>query len=62
MPRSDRPGTRADRPGRAIATAHRVAVLAVPPVTSFDLAIPELVFGGTLVEAGPAYEVLVCTP
>ncbi|MDI2127532.1 GlxA family transcriptional regulator [Yinghuangia seranimata] len=41
---------------------HRVAVVAVPPVTAFDLSIPELVFGTAMVEAQPAYEVVVCTP
>ncbi|MEU3459539.1 helix-turn-helix domain-containing protein [Streptomyces sp. NPDC006733] len=40
---------------------HRVAVLAVPPVTTFDLSIPELVFGAALVAGGPAYEVRVGT-
>ncbi|MER7755361.1 helix-turn-helix domain-containing protein [Kitasatospora sp. NPDC097643] len=41
---------------------HRVAVLAVPPATAFDLAIPELVFGAARVADAPAYEVRVCTP
>ena len=41
---------------------HRVAVLAVPPVTTFDLSIPELVFGATLVSGRPGYEVRICTP
>ena len=40
---------------------HRVAVLAVPPATTFDLSIPELVFGIALVDGGPAYEVRVGT-
>jgi transcriptional regulator GlxA family with amidase domain len=41
---------------------HRVVVLALPPVTSFDLAIPELVFGAAEVDGAPVYEVAVCTP
>lgn len=40
---------------------HRIAVLAVAPVTAFDLSIPELVFGTAEVDGRPAYEVLVCT-
>ncbi|MGA4544898.1 GlxA family transcriptional regulator [Uniformispora flossi] len=44
------------------ADPHRVAVVAVPPVTAFDLSIPELVFGATLVDGRPGYEVAVCTP
>ncbi|WP_157244925.1 helix-turn-helix domain-containing protein [Nonomuraea typhae] len=41
---------------------HRVAVVAVPPVTTFDLSIPELVFGHTTVDGRPGYQVRVCTP
>ncbi|MDX6356883.1 MAG: hypothetical protein QOF98_3786 [Streptomyces sp.] len=40
---------------------HRVAVLAVPPATAFDLSIPEVVFGAALVNGAPAYEVRVGT-
>lgn len=40
---------------------HRVAVVAVPPVTTFDLSIPELVFGHTDVDGHPGYDVKVCT-
>ncbi|MCF2528974.1 GlxA family transcriptional regulator [Yinghuangia soli] len=40
---------------------HRIAVIAVPPVTSFDLSIPELVFGATLIEGLPGYDVTICT-
>lgn len=39
---------------------HRVAVIAVPPVTTFDLSIPDLVLGETLVDGRPAYRVRVC--
>ncbi|MFJ3922608.1 GlxA family transcriptional regulator [Streptomyces sp. NPDC090022] len=40
---------------------HRVAVVAVPPATTFDLSIPELVLGETTVDGAPGYEVRVCT-
>ncbi|MFJ4780953.1 GlxA family transcriptional regulator [Streptomyces sp. NPDC088762] len=40
---------------------HRVAVIALPPVTTFDLSIPDVVFGATRVGGQPAYEVTVCT-
>ncbi|MTE17195.1 GlxA family transcriptional regulator [Nocardia aurantiaca] len=40
---------------------HRVVVLAVPPVTAFDLAIPEMVFPTARVDGEPVYEVVVCT-
>ncbi len=39
---------------------HRIAVVAVPPVTTFDLSIPELVFGNALVDGAPGYEVQIC--
>lgn len=41
---------------------HRVTVLAVPPVTVFDLAIPELVFGHATVNGHPGHDVRICTP
>lgn len=40
---------------------HRVAVIAVPPVTTFDLSIPDLVLGATVVDGRPGYAVRVCT-
>lgn len=40
---------------------HRIAVIAVPPVTAFDLTIPDLVFSGVEVDGAPAYDVVVCT-
>ncbi|MEU6587265.1 helix-turn-helix domain-containing protein [Nocardia sp. NPDC046763] len=40
---------------------HRVVVLAVSPVTTFDLAIPEMVFPAVQVDGEPVYEVVVCT-
>ncbi|QTD98133.1 GlxA family transcriptional regulator [Streptomyces cyanogenus] len=39
----------------------RVAVVAVPPATTFDLSIPELVLGETTVDGRPGYRVRVCT-
>ncbi|RJO78352.1 helix-turn-helix domain-containing protein [Nocardia panacis] len=41
---------------------HRIVVLAVPPVTTFDLSIPELVFPAVQVNGAPVYDVVVCTP
>lgn len=38
----------------------RIVVIAVPPVTAFDLSIPELVFGTARVDGRPGYEVVVC--
>ncbi|UFS95371.1 GlxA family transcriptional regulator [Nocardia huaxiensis] len=40
---------------------HRVAVLAVPPVTNFDLSIPQLLFPAVQIGGDPGYEVVVCT-
>ncbi|MFE9406205.1 GlxA family transcriptional regulator [Streptomyces sp. NPDC006530] len=42
--------------------SHRVAVIAPSPVSLFNLAIPELLFGKVEVEGRPVYEVVVCTP
>jgi transcriptional regulator GlxA family with amidase domain len=39
----------------------RIVVIAVSPVTAFDLSIPELVFGTVRVDGRPGYEVVVCT-
>ncbi|NUS10102.1 MAG: helix-turn-helix domain-containing protein [Streptomyces sp.] len=39
----------------------RVAVVAVPPVTAFDLTIPGLVLGELIVRGRPGYDVRVCT-
>ncbi|QES49268.1 AraC family transcriptional regulator [Streptomyces venezuelae] len=39
---------------------HRIAVVVVPPATTFDLSIPELVFGATSVDGAPGYEVRIC--
>lgn len=40
---------------------HTVAVIAVPPVITFDLSIPELVLGELTVNGRQGYEVRVCT-
>ncbi|MER0244218.1 helix-turn-helix domain-containing protein [Streptomyces sp. HSW2009] len=40
---------------------HRVAVLAVPPVKPFDLAMPATLLGAAEVAGRPGYEVTVCT-
>lgn len=42
--------------------AHRIAVVAVPPVTTFDLSIPEMVLGEVTVDGRAGYHVEVCTP
>ncbi|MET9903816.1 helix-turn-helix domain-containing protein [Streptomyces sp. NPDC006446] len=39
----------------------QVAVIAVPPATTFDLSIPELVLGATTIDGRPGYQVRVCT-
>jgi transcriptional regulator GlxA family with amidase domain len=41
---------------------HKVAVVALPPATTFDLSIPEAVFNNVLVEGRPGYQVRICTP
>ncbi|MFD0275427.1 GlxA family transcriptional regulator [Kitasatospora sp. NPDC127111] len=45
----------------ARSTPHLVAVVAVAPVTPFDLAIPDVVFGSAEADGRPAYEVRICT-
>ncbi|MFG2117262.1 GlxA family transcriptional regulator [Streptomyces sp. NPDC048718] len=40
----------------------RVAVIAAPPVSLFNLAIPELLLAKVEVDGGPGYETVVCTP
>ncbi|MEU0334500.1 helix-turn-helix domain-containing protein [Streptomyces sp. NPDC006193] len=39
---------------------HRVAVIASAPVSMFNLAIPEMLFGKVRVDGEPGYEVVVC--
>jgi transcriptional regulator GlxA family with amidase domain len=40
---------------------HRVAVLVLPPVTTFDVAIPGLILGNARVDGAPAYAIRMCT-
>ncbi len=40
----------------------RVAVVASPPVSMFNLAIPELLFDKVRVDGRPGYEVTICAP
>ncbi|MFC9928238.1 GlxA family transcriptional regulator [Streptomyces sp. NPDC127190] len=40
----------------------RVAVVASPPVSMFNLAIPELLFDKVRVDGRPGYEVVICAP
>jgi transcriptional regulator GlxA family with amidase domain len=40
---------------------HRVAIVAVPPVTTFDIAIPSMILGNARIGGEPGYEVRVCT-
>lgn len=40
---------------------HRVAVIAVPPATPFDLSIPDLILGNAMVGNRQAYSVITCT-
>ncbi|NUP50149.1 MAG: helix-turn-helix domain-containing protein [Catenulispora sp.] len=39
---------------------HRIALVAVPPVDTFELAIPDMIFGNARVDGSPAYEVFTC--
>jgi len=41
-------------------TPHRVVVVAPSPVSMFNLAIPELMFGKVEVDGRPGYEVVIC--
>ena len=41
---------------------HQIAVVAVPPVGAFELAIPDLLFGGVQVDGRDAYATHTCTP
>ncbi|MFJ4579944.1 GlxA family transcriptional regulator [Streptomyces echinatus] len=40
----------------------RVAVVASPPVSMFNLAIPELLFDKVRVDGDPGYQVVICAP
>ncbi|MFE7854695.1 GlxA family transcriptional regulator [Streptomyces sp. NPDC057403] len=39
---------------------HRIAVIAPSPVSMFNLAIPEMLFGNVEVDGRPGYEVIIC--
>ncbi|WLW56026.1 GlxA family transcriptional regulator [Streptomyces sp. YU58] len=41
-------------------TPHRVAVIAPSPVSMFNLAIPEMLFGKVVSDGQPGYDVVVC--
>ncbi|MEU3692992.1 GlxA family transcriptional regulator [Streptomyces narbonensis] len=40
----------------------RVAVIAAPPVSMFNLAIPEMLFGKVELDGRPGYETVICAP
>ncbi|MEU4061102.1 helix-turn-helix domain-containing protein [Streptomyces wedmorensis] len=40
----------------------RVAVIAAPPVSMFNLAIPEMLFGKVEIDGRPGYETVICAP
>jgi transcriptional regulator GlxA family with amidase domain len=40
---------------------HRVAVLVLPPVTAFDIAIPGLILGSARIDGAPVYDIRMCT-
>ncbi|MFC8229130.1 GlxA family transcriptional regulator [Streptomyces sp. NPDC057287] len=42
-------------------SAHRVAVVATPPVSMFNLAIPDMLFGKVLIDGRPGYVTEFCT-
>ncbi|MGC9668113.1 GlxA family transcriptional regulator [Planosporangium sp. 12N6] len=51
------------RKNRAMATRHRVAVLALDQVVAFDLGVPSQVFGAARTSSGERlYTVVTCTP
>ncbi|MEV3991634.1 helix-turn-helix domain-containing protein [Streptomyces sp. NPDC049837] len=43
-------------------TPHRVAVIAAPPVSMFNLAIPEMLLAKVEVDGRPGYETVICAP
>jgi transcriptional regulator GlxA family with amidase domain len=45
----------------AVPAAHRVAVIAVPPVSMFNIAIPEMLFGKVEFDGAPGYDTVICT-
>ena len=55
------PHPRPPRPARA-PRVQRVAVIAAPPVSMFNLAIPEMLFGKVEIDGRPGYETVICAP
>ncbi|MEV6009022.1 helix-turn-helix domain-containing protein [Streptomyces sp. NPDC051976] len=55
-----RASTTTDRP--AAPRPHRVAVIAAPPASMFNLAVPDMLFTKVEVDGAPGYEVELCTP
>ncbi|SED65396.1 GlxA family transcriptional regulator [Streptomyces sp. TLI_105] len=45
-----------------VRSVQRVAVIAAPPVSMFNLAIPEMLFGKVEIDGGPGYETVICAP
>ncbi|MEV0096296.1 helix-turn-helix domain-containing protein [Streptomyces sp. NPDC050738] len=43
-------------------TRRRIVVVASPPVSMFNLAIPEMIFDKVEVDGGPGYETVICAP
>ncbi|WP_406140843.1 GlxA family transcriptional regulator [Streptomyces sp. NBC_01089] len=41
---------------------YHVAVIATPPVSMFNLAVPEMIFDKVEVNAAPGYETVICAP
>ncbi|MFJ9056339.1 GlxA family transcriptional regulator [Streptomyces sp. NPDC102409] len=41
---------------------HRVVVIAAPPVSMFNIAVPEMLFGKVLIDGEPGYETVFCAP
>ncbi|MGW4052878.1 GlxA family transcriptional regulator [Streptomyces sp. NPDC004779] len=60
------PGALASLPGpipaRTGPAVRRVAVIAAPPVSMFNLAIPEMLFGKVEIDGAPGYETVICAP
>ncbi|WP_326669344.1 GlxA family transcriptional regulator [Streptomyces sp. NBC_01257] len=42
--------------------AHRVVVISTPPVSMFNIAIPEMLFSKVEIDGEPGYETVYCTP
>lgn len=57
-PRAPAPEPPAAPPGRP----RRIVVIAAPPVSMFNLAVPDMLFARVEVDGAPGYEVELCTP